>query len=251
MDEKFEEFEEFKSEILRVANTTSDIIERYSILLYGNWVKKRPQGNFDSADSADEHYLAMMQEATRMTVNKAVELLLNSIHYTAGLTTDPGDQPTNQLIIDQTMVDDQLTCPVPSTSAAKPSFTSAATEEIPKKKTRRSHRIRQPGPRCSTKCGRKCYLIQDSLREKICREFWQMHPHERQEGYKNFGLIITHQKKVKVKKNNMYVFYNEKKETVVVCKHFFMTTFGRNPTSHHTFLTATDCNECTLGTCDV
>jgi len=97
-----EEFEEFKCEILQVANTTSVIIERYAIMLYGNWVVN---SNFDSA----VEHLEMMREAMHRTINKTMELLFCNICYIAGVTTDPGDQtieshmthhyqPTNQLI---------------------------------------------------------------------------------------------------------------------------------------------------------
>ena len=90
---------------------------------------------------------------------------------------------------------------------------------------------RRPGEACS--CKKHCHTkIPQNLREEYCKKYWGMKRICRKEGYKEFGRVIKYKTQgFKRSRQKTFTLYNDKKQAVNLCQHFFMSTLGYHPRS--------------------
>ena len=229
--------DDFEAEILNEANRCSDIIIFYSTELYKKWLELHPQDE-------DEDLSKMMHEATRQSVNCAMDTLYKRVCFNTGMNSDA---------IEQEEPEQQESAEEDEPSAAKREEESVEEDEQPpptKKVQRSRSSMRKRGkkiparkPKLPCKCYRKCPdQITEKLRQKICTQFWKLSKKKKKES-KEFGHIIIHKTK------RIYILYDDAKKEVSVCKHFFMSSFGYHYNYNRPIMAVTKCQDCKLGTC--
>ena len=123
------------------------------------------------------------------------------------------------------------------TSASKNPEPDSTDDEPPLKKTRLENHYPRPACNCRLNCSSK---IKQSLRENICKLYWEIPKELRKEEYKKFGLVTKNPPKSvgtqgRIKQTKTYMLYNELGERVTICKCMFLRTFDFHETNNRAF----------------